>query len=182
MKKLFLYLALIPFFSCSRNGDSKSDNTCDRYVPGNVIAGIKSTVGAEEVFGLCNSLGLQIDQMTGFYYTSPYPKDSIPSLIAFLNTKPYITTRGFSATPSNIFAHYQTGIVKVLISFWDMTPANQQDWIKTKNALKLENEPNDRNMLLLVPAGKEKSWADKLRLYNIVTWTELNCYVQLIVN
>ena len=156
--------------SCSKN---KIDSTCPDYEKGSVIAGIKNTASVEDVFSLCNRYGLQIDEMAGFFYTSPYPKDSLPGLVSYLDTKSYIDTRGFSGSA---FVHYQTEIINVTTLFFDMNVSNQQDWINTKKLLKLVDTNGDtKDIVLKVPVGQEKYWLAALKQNKIVTWTELNC-------
>ena len=115
--------------------------------------------------------------MSGFFYTSPYPKDSLSILISYLNTKSYINTRDFSASA---YVHFQTGIINVTTFFFDMNSTNQQDWINTKNLLKLFNTQGDtKDIVLKVPVGQEKYWLNALKQNNIVKWTELNCIGQI---
>lgn len=172
---IFIFLSLY-IISCKK--ESTPINTCPDYVKGDVIAGIKNTTSIQEVFTLFNKLNLPIDQMDGFFFTSPYPKDSLTSLIAYLNTKPYINTRDFSA---NAYVHYQTGIINVVTLFFNMNPVNQQDLVKTVQALKLVDTKGDtKNILLKVPVDQEKYWLKKLKENSMVTWTELNCIEQIL--
>ena len=115
MKRIFFIVLIINLFSsCSKD---KTDNTCSNYVKGEIIVGIKNTASIEEVFSLFNTLNLKIDQMSGFYYTSPYSPDSLASIINYLNTRPYIITRNFSA---NAYIHFQTKEINVTTTFFDM--------------------------------------------------------------
>jgi len=116
--------------------------------------------------------------MNGFFFTSPYPKDSLTSLITYLNTKPYIYTRDFSASA---YVHYQTGAINVVTFFFNMNPVNQQDLIKTVQALKLVDTNGDtKDIVLKVPVGEETYWLKKLRENGMVTWTQLNCIEQIL--
>ena len=176
MKKSFFLFLIIGFFSCTKD-KTESDNLCPNYVKGEVVVGIKNTTSIENVFSLFDQLNLQIDEMNGFFYTSPYPQDSLTNLISFLNTKSYINTRDFSASA---FVHYQTGIININTIFFDMDPDNQQDWVKTEKSLGLTDTKGDtKNIVLKVPAGQEKYWLDNLKTNSIVTWTELDCIEQL---
>lgn len=175
MKKAFVLFLIIGFFSCSKD-KTESDNLCLNYVKGDVIVGIKNTISIEQVFSLFNQLNLQIDQMNGFFYTSPFPQDSLLNLITFLNTKSYINTRNFSASA---FVDYQTGIINVTTFFFNMNSSNQQDWIKTKKSLNLvDTKGETKDIVLKIPVGQEKYWLKKLKTNSIVTWTELNCIGQ----
>ncbi|MBS1759372.1 MAG: hypothetical protein JST23_04535 [Bacteroidetes bacterium] len=177
MKKFASFLISICLLaSCSKIA-SDSNNSCPNYVKGDVLVGIKNTASIEEVFSLFNQLNLEIDEMTGFYYTSPYPQDSLTVLINYLNTKPYINTRNFSASA---FVHYQTGIINVTTLFFDMTLPNQQDWINNEKSLQLTDTKNDtKNIFIKVAPGQENYWLKKLKNYNIVSWAELNCIGQI---
>jgi hypothetical protein len=152
--------------------------TCPDYVKGDLIVGIKNITSIQDVFRLFNKLNLPIDQMDGFFFSSPYPKDSLASLITYLNTKLYINTRGFSA---NAYVHYQTGTINVVTFFFNMNPVNQQDLIKTVQAFKLVDTKGDtKNIVLKVPVGQEIYWLKKLKENSMVTWTELNCIEQIL--
>jgi hypothetical protein len=172
---IFILLALY-IISCKK--ESTPIKTCPDYVKGDVIVGIKNTTSIQEVFTLFSKLNLPIDQMDGFFFTSPYPKDSLTSLITYLNTKPYIHTRDFSA---NAYVHYQTGIINVVTSFFNLNPVNQQDLVKTIEALKLVDTKGDtKDLFLKVPVGQETYWLKKLKENDMVTWTELNCIEQIL--
>jgi len=177
MKRVALFFLLAGIISCSKD-DTSTDNTCSNYVKGDVLVGIKNTASMEDAFSLFNGLDLKIDEMSGFFYTSPYPADSLPNLIAYLNTKPYINARGFSANGSYI--HYQTGEINIAPLFFDMTINNQKDWISIKKSLKLSAGDAEKNVLIKVTPGTEQSWLKKPKNYNIITWTELNCFAEII--
>lgn len=176
MKKIASYFVIVSvLISCSKTTSSDSNN-CANYVKGDVVVGIKNTASIEDVFSLFNKLDLKIDEMSGFFYASPYPQDSLTSLLNYLNTKPYINTRDFSASA---YVHYQTGIINVTTFFFDMTLENQQDWISSKQSLNLTDTKGDtKNILIKVASGQENYWLKTLKQYNIVTWTELNCIGQ----
>ena len=126
----------------------------------------------EDAFSLFNDLNLKIDEMSGFFYTSPYPADSLANLISYLNTKPYIKARGFSAAG---YTHYETGKINITPTFFDMTINNQEDWISTKKSLNLSDGDAEKYILIKVPSGTEHSWLKTLKKHDIVTWAELNC-------
>ena len=180
MKTVAFLLFLVCLVSCSKKNDQDAAVYCPEFVKTNVIAGIRNTATVEEVFAFFNTLQLRIDMMSGFFYASPYPVDSIFSLKAQFSQKAYINKGGF--TPS-VWAHYQTGVVQVTNLLWHMDVANQQDWIAIKNALNLSDTHGDtKNVLLIVPEGREKEWAATLRQSNLVKWTELNCKVRVLFN
>jgi hypothetical protein len=177
MKKIVAVFFIIGIFSCSKSGSNTSNSGCDNYVKGEVIAGIKNTTSIEDAFSLFNSLDLPIDEMNGFFYTSPYSKDSLANLISYLNTKSYINARGFTASG---FIHYQTGIINLTNIFFDMNAVNQQDWINTEKTLNLvDTKGGTKNIVLKVPVGQEKYWLGRLKESHMITWTELNCIEQI---
>jgi hypothetical protein len=181
MKKYILSFFIILVLSCSKNANDKmtDDDMCPDYIKGSVGASIKNTAAIEEAFTLFNNLKLQLDEMGGFLYTSPYPKDSLSSINSLLKTKSYINVRGFSA---GAYMNDQTGVMIVEITFFNMNAANQQDWIKTKNILKLIDTQGPMKFVLLkVPVGEEKSWVARLGQNSIVTWPSLVCKAQLLL-
>jgi hypothetical protein len=169
MKNVLAFLLLISVcFSCTK---TDKYNNCEHYIRGDLSVGIKDGVPIEEVFSLFNRLDVKISKMSIYSYTSPYPQDSLASLVSYLRTKPYFEQGTLS--PNGVFLG---GVILLSTHFFDMTPANQQDWIATKNALHLTEKPGlTKSVLLKVPEGKEKIWVFKLRPYDMVVWAELNC-------
>lgn len=176
MKSILLVFLIISLFSCSKD-KLQNDSSCTDYEKGDVIVGIKNTASIEEAFSLFNKLNLQVDELDGFFYTSPFPQDSLTSLLAYLNTKSYINTRNFSA---DAYVHYQTGIINVVTVFFNMNIINQQDWIKSEKALHLvDTNGGTKYIVLKVSVGQEKYWVNQLKENSMVTWTELNCIGQV---
>jgi hypothetical protein len=172
VKNIFkIILAVIFFMGCKKN--NSTDTACREFVKGDIIVGIDSTVQLEQLFGFVNPLNLYIDELMGYHYTTTISKDSIPYIKAILNSKPYINSRQFSAS---VRAHYQTQIVRNTTMLWDMTPANQQDYIQTLNTLFMTDElSTTKCMLLKVPVGQEQYWIDIFNSFSWVSWTEVNC-------
>lgn len=152
MKKIATFLTLMSLLvSCTKTRNDSNNNNCPDFVKGDVIVGVKNTASIEEVFTIFNHLGLRIDEMSGFFYTSSYPQGSLAAIIDSLNTKSYIQTRGFSASA---YVHYQTGIIYVTSLFFDMTLNNQKDWLFSKKYLKLtDTKGNTKNILVKVIPG-----------------------------
>lgn len=175
MSKFHLLIFIIVLFGCSKK-DHQENRSCVNYVGTHVVAGIRSSYTAVDVFKLMNSLHLKIESMSGFYYISNSSIDSA-TLVALLSSKPYINTGRYR--PS-VRTHYQTKALHITNTFWDMTAEHQKDWIETKRSLQLTEIKSDfRSVLLIVPAGKEKYWEQQLRLFNPVSWAELNCIGQI---
>ena len=82
MKSILLVFLLISLFSCSKD-KLQNDSNCPNYEKGNVIVGIRNTTSIEEAFSLFNTLNLQVDELDGFFYTSPDPQDSLTSLLTY---------------------------------------------------------------------------------------------------
>lgn len=165
-----ILLIAILGFSCKK--DSTQDLLQKDFVRGDVLVGIDSTVQLEQLFAYVNSYNFPIIQINGFFYTTTIPEDSIPYIKGVLNSKPYINTRGFSAS---VWPHYQTHIVHNTTTLWNMNVANQQDYIQTKNFLRMTDKLSPtKNMLIKVPVGTELYWKDKFKNFSWVRWTDLN--------
>lgn len=168
----FLYIVFIAVFTFSCKKESTEDKIDRDFVKGDVLIGIDSTIGLEQLFTSINPFDLTVDQITGYVFTTTIPSDSIQYIKAVLNSKPYINTRQFSAS---VWAHYQTDIVHNTTILWDMTVQNQQDYIQTKNFLRMTDKLSPtKNMLIKVPIGQEVFWKDKFKTFTWVRWTDLN--------
>ena len=96
-------------------------------------------------------LNLPISQMFGFLFSSPWPTDSIPSMDTLLNTKPYIKSNGFAASV----------------------------WLNVvSNVLTVSNQLGGY-IMVKVPVGKEGRWVEDLKTSPLVSWAELNCYIDI---
>jgi hypothetical protein len=94
-----------------------------------------------------------------------------------LNSKKYIDIGAFSA---NVFPYYLTQVVYNASILWNMSIPNQQDFITTKNLLKMtDNLSSTKYMLLKVPTGQEEYWKNKFQTLSWVKWTELNYIAQI---
>ncbi len=179
MKNAIYFLLLVLLVACKKHSD-QDVNTCPDYVPGDLVVGIASSATLEDAFFIFTAYGLSIEQADGFLYTSPYPADSAASLAAYLDTKPYIHAHGFGVGSGNVFVHYQTRVLQVALTYWDMNGVNQHDWTVTHRALQLTRVASPFQYLVLrVPAGQELQWLKKVRTNTITTWAELNCRNQM---
>ena len=183
LPSLLLALLTLFCFSCKKKtpeGDGQGPG-CSRFEPGVVLVGFKNTVTMEEVFDYANNLHLPITEMFGFLFASPWPADSIPPMDTLLNTKPYIKSNAFAAS---VWMNAVTNVLTVSNPYWNMDAASQQDWLKTKKALGLTPILGASNqlggyILLKVPVGKEKRWVEDLKASPLISWTELNCYMDI---
>lgn len=166
-----LFILSIALFAISCKKD-KTQTLNEEFVKGEVVVGVQDDVPLEQLFAYVNPHNLSIDEISGFYYTTNIPKDSIPYIKGVLNAKPYINTRGFSAS---VWPHYQTDIVHNATILWDMNLTNQQDYIQTKNFLRMvDMQSSSKYILLKVPEGQEIYWRDRFKTLPWVKWTELN--------
>src|SRR5882724_3489082 len=175
MKGYFAVIMLFLALSCKKHS-SQADNTCPDYKKGYVIVGLKNTVPIEQAFSFVDSNNLSIESMSGFFYTNPYPEDSLPGLISYLDTKPYINAKGFHA---NAYINHQTGLLTLASTLYNMDLASQHDWANMANQLQLTDLNNDtKYMILLVPDGMENYWVTTFLHNDQVKWAELNCILQ----
>ena len=170
MSKFSLLILFVFLLGCSKK-DHQDSSSCVNYVGTHVVAGIRSSYTAEDVFKLMNNLHLKIENMSGFDYTTSSVDSA--TLVVLLSSKPYFNTRGSSF---NVWTHYQTKALHVTNTFWDMNINHQRDWITTQKSLGLTDTKNAyKYVLLIVPAGKENYWVHQLRHFNLVSWTQLDC-------
>jgi hypothetical protein len=173
MKNLFLIFSFASFLfniSCSDN-TTETDNSL-QYMKGDVIVGVTSQTEVEAVFDLMNEFELSIDQMSGFDYFSPWPQDSIESLIQYFSSISYLNKNGFGPF---VFYSETDNKITILPLLYDMNLINQTNWLNNLDKMELiDCEGNFKNLLLKVPEGTEMSWVKKLKEYDIVRWSELN--------
>lgn len=175
----FFFVLFITVLATSCKKDNTQDNIDKDFVKGDVLVGIDSTMQLEQLFTYVNSFNLTIYEVTGFFYTTTIPKDSIPYIKTVLNAKPYINTRGFSAS---VWADYQTGVVHNTTFLWDMTIPNQQDYIQTKKLLRMTDALSSTKYILIkVPVGQEMFWKDRFKSFSWVRWADLNWLVRAVL-
>ncbi|MCO6497252.1 MAG: hypothetical protein J5I50_06275 [Chitinophagaceae bacterium] len=174
MKRLFFFSLA---FTIAITGCKKETVDDENFEKGIVIIGIDSTVSMQKTFNYLNTLGLPIQQANGFTFTSTLDKSQIPFITDLLNSKSYINNRSFSAY---VYEHYQTGVVYNATTLWDMTRANQKDYISTLKNLKMTEQLNSyRDIIIRVPIGKEKYWRKRLEKAGWVAWATLNYHITI---
>jgi hypothetical protein len=173
MKNLFLFFSFASFlFNISCSDDTIAPDNSLQYVKGDVIVGITAQTEIEAVFDLMNELNLTIDHMSGFDYLSPWPQDSIESLIQYFSSISYLNKNGFGPF---VFYSELDNKITVLPYLYDMNLNNQTDWLIHLGKMELiDCKGNFKNLLLIVPEGTEIFWVEKLKEYEIVRWTQLN--------
>jgi hypothetical protein len=188
MPRRLLVLSLIASLICTSCSNSKDDVTpetaagCSQYVAGDVLVGVKASVGIRTVFDWINSTGLRLHQVNGFTYISSLPADSLAYVKRTLLAKPYLNARGFTA--GNEYVDATDHKIRVVDFLFDMTPQNQADWLQTMDALRLVDEGGARcqsckDIYLKVPVGSEKYWVQTLAQHPAARWAELNCLFQV---
>ncbi len=184
MKNLFLILC-ISFVTCTFTGCKKephiSNDTNEKYAPGDLLIGINNNAALQVVFDSLNFFNLKIEVMHGFYYNCNLPKDSINSLINLLNQKAYINaSAGWSANSHSVYFYPSENTIRITCSYFNMTSTHQTDFINTIISLNLVDRMyNAKYFHLKVPIGSEKYWMNELKKYSFVKWTALNTIIQL---
>lgn len=175
MKQVFSVLVLIVFVTISCKKDKEI--TKEQFVPGDLAIGITSNADLRTVFDTLNVLDLKIATMHGFFYNANLPADSLKPLLEFLDTKKYINTgTGWKASG---YYYEPEKAIRILCSYFEMTPANQTDLLNTVSSLNLlDRHGETKNMFIKVPVGTEKYWLYELKKYQFIKWTELNHIVQ----
>lgn len=179
MKKLFLLLISIStIISCKK--ENLIPDSPDKYLPGDVLAGITNAADLQTLFDSINSFHLKIESMNGFSFNCNYPKDSIYSIINRLNQKPYINTgTGWSATTHSVYFSTTENAILISCTEFNMTIANQIDFINTILSLNLSDRMKETKYIhLKVPIGAEKYWLNELKKYSFVKWTALNSIIE----
>lgn len=178
MKTKFIFAALLlaaTMVAC--NDSNSSDDDAAEFVAGDVIIGIKPEVAISEVFAAMNNKEIFIDQMSGFYYYSTFPSDSLEYIKNNLKDKSYLNKNGFTGGSAFISPENRITVTQF---YFEMNKANQEDWLDTMEALKLESLENDtRNILVKVSPGTEKVWMKFFRSQPYVKWVELNEYADI---
>jgi hypothetical protein len=170
--RYFLLIVCLSLLAASCKKPQKEEAPGEDFVKGEVLVGIDSTVQLPQLFTYVNAYGLSIAQVTGFHYTTTLSKSDIPYIKQVLNAKPYINTRGFSAS---VWEHYQTGIVHNTTMLWNMNGAHQQDYIQTLNTLRMTDDQSPtKGMMVKVPVGQEMYWKNRFARLSWVRWSDLN--------
>lgn len=164
-----LLLGLLIGSACKKESAAPAD-----FVKGMVLVGIKDGTATAKAFRLADSLNLPITQMSGFFYRSGLPNDSVAYIKRVLLTKPYLNKKGFTGD-AGVRVNAVTKQLEVVDFFFDMDLASQQDWLATMAQLQLSPLGNSTSyMVLQVPEGQEQLWLVRLSSNSLVKWVELN--------
>lgn len=176
MHKIFSAIFIFLFAISCKKENVNNNSTNQNFVKGEVIIGIDSNITIEQAFNYINSDGLTIAEVSGYVYTTTIPADSISYINAILNSKKYIDTGAFSAY---VFPYYLTQVVYNASLLWNMSIPAQQDFIATKNLLKMTDNLSSTKYMLLKFTGQEEYWKNKFQTLSWVKWTELNTIAQI---
>ena len=151
----FIFIALA-ICSCGKTGNHCVGCGPPLPVAGVVEATIRDTATIQDVFALCDSLGVTISVVAFYNYISAYPYDSLKRFSTYLNTKKYIDSNNFKATVT-----YTDWKLHVSCFLLNMGQGYQDDWIATMAQLQLSEIPNDseKYVRVTVPVGQEKAYA-----------------------
>src|SRR5690606_36933897 len=133
MKRGMLLLALLATFvgACKKKETPEPEL---EFVPTDVLVKTNPDFTIQQLFELVNSLGLDVEYVSGMSYTSLFPADSLDSILSMLREKPYLNayweTNGYVSTV--------TGELLFFPRFADVTNTEYQtDWLSTMDDLQL---------------------------------------------
>ena len=140
---------------------------------GNLGVGIKMETTINEVFATLGNLDLEIKQVHDFwYYLNDATPDQVEGLIDLFNQKSYINISAYDrAKPANVHYQPEYNRIRINLKLFNMTPANQADFVNLISTLGLEDAHNlMRTLYIEVPEGTEESWITQMETYPFVVW------------
>lgn len=163
-------------FSCAKE---QVDPVGDKlFAPGDVIVIIHPDVATKDVFALMNQNGVTIETLSGFFYFSSLPNDSLSFVIDELTNKAYLNGHGF--TGGSAFVSKADFRITVIEFFFNMDITAQNDWLKTMDVLKLQPLQNtNRVVYVKVMPGTETLWVERFEEHPYVKAADLNWYAEL---
>ncbi|REA63756.1 hypothetical protein DSL64_04835 [Dyadobacter luteus] len=152
-----------------------------RYKPTDVLVGMKNDASIADVFQFINSYEHEVETITGSFYISDLPVDSLEYVLLELNQKPYLTNPGWK-----VGGYVADRLIHVFPRMYSMNQlSNQSDWLNTVSQLKLKLLRRSSGGVVLylhVPAGAEKDWVEKFKEQSDVQWADLNYYADIVLN
>lgn len=131
-------------------------------------------VSLETFFGLINAYRFPISRISGLYYESELPADSLAYVNNSLSTKSYLNQPGWRGGP----AYVREGKIQLYPWFYQMDAESQLDWIQATRELKLQEIGRQKQYFFIdVPEGSETHWRDILREEPGVASAELVYYL-----
>jgi len=177
---LLIVLFLMFLYSCDKEQNIITDKEFEK---GTLLVGIKNNYEMQKIFELFNSNNLNIKQINGHIYNSTLPSDSIDFVINELNKKSYINNGTWKAVKnSSVYLHYNTMIITICCSLFNMNEKNQNDWIETTKELKLVEVSANKSLNIEVPIGKEMYWLEVLKPNPYIRWVDLNWIDEIVLH
>lgn len=175
LSTIFLLLFALLFQACQKENIAPKENK--EYKEGLLIVEKEPEAALGVFFGLINSFNFPVNRMSGQYYVSQLPPDSLPYVNQTLATKSYLNKAGWSGGP----AYMAKGKIHLFPWFYKMDKESQQDWLSTIELLQLnEDTTHQQYFFIEVPKGMEEHWRDELRKEEIVASANLVYYVDFI--
>lgn len=144
------------------------------FVPGQVLFGFYDNVSFRNGYSLFDQLDLEISTLYDFQYELKTVEDSVDTIQAILDSKPYLT----SGNPTSSVNYFDSTII-VNANFFDMNDDNASDWFDTVDHLGLTENLTRKSFKwgsLIVPVGQEQFWVDQLKKIDIISSAQLNHY------
>jgi len=185
MKKFKFHLLTILFlvfflYSCKKEHNIETDKEFEK---GTLLVGIKDNYEIQKIFDIFNSNSLNIRQINGHVYNSTLPSDSLDFVIDELNKKAYINNGAWKAVKNgSVYLHYNTKIITICCSMFNMDENNQNDWIETTKQLKLVEVSANKSLNIEVPIGKEMYWLEVLKPNPYIRWVDLNWFDEIVLH
>lgn len=165
IKLIPFVIVMVALTSC------KSDDPEPGFVPGNVIVGFQKEVTLRQAIDFANNYSDGIGTLSGFFYYSNLPADSLDFI------KNFITAEGIEYTSVQISATtIRIVIIKNYLNYDDKSTID--NWLAmTENPiLQFEDVQANKNMLLFISPGTEKQWIKTHISDPYVRYAELNYY------
>lgn len=174
MKIISFIISLCFFISCSDKKGITNPGTGNKslnYVQGQVGFALKDSVTLKEAADyIYSQKNISINEIVSFQYESNLPQDSIQTIKAVFESKPYIWSGKTKIS-------YITGESKILVEFWikNFRVEDIKDWQLLKNRFGLYHLPYYFQLgLLKVEVGRENEWINVLSNSNLFRFVELN--------
>lgn len=175
-----LALLVLVLAGCKKDSPVEEQEREREFVPGDLLIGIKSGAPIRDIFDLMNENGVAIHRMSGFFYYSMLPGDSLNYVIRELQNQDYFSEG--KASEKSVYVHAIENRIRVIGSFAEMPYPAQQDWLKTIDDLELKDLDNDtRYVYIKVEPGTEKAWLGRFTDHPYVKWVELNWYSDIVL-
>ncbi len=180
--KLVLVVFSLILFGCEKEKEDSFVKPKEKFVPTDVLVGIKRGYKIEKVFDFINRFDHKVENIHNLTYTSTLPADSLQYVLDYFNAKPHINNGNTKSLYG--YLHYKTKVITIFPRLFNMKNiAYQNDWLESVKILKLKKDTSNKStgytIYFHVPRGKEKEWEKKFKEYECVEWAELNYYREI---